>query len=221
LNRRLNSSLSLERVRNTRCKPARLERGRASVPAAHSKAGADAHAEAEVALARSTESGAAEGEGQVEHPCGRTLEREEPILTTDAQGDPRFGRTGLGAALRLKSVFGADLVALRGARACLRGMPRAARSLLGGRTGAAVGFADQLALAICNARLHQELEQKTAQLLQQKHAVEQLSRGQAREIVRLKARGGRPTREPGAALRLLADRRRGRHAARLAAGSIA
>ena len=49
-----------------------------------------------------------------------------------------------------------------------------------------LAFADQLALAIGNARLHQELEQKSAELARQKHAVEQLSRGQAREIERLK-----------------------------------
>ncbi len=49
-----------------------------------------------------------------------------------------------------------------------------------------LAFADQLALALSNAGLHAELERKNAEILQQKLAVEQLARGQAREIVRLK-----------------------------------
>jgi transcriptional regulator with PAS, ATPase and Fis domain len=48
-----------------------------------------------------------------------------------------------------------------------------------------LAFADQLAIALGNARLHAELEQKTTELEQQKLAIERLSKGQAREIERL------------------------------------
>jgi transcriptional regulator with PAS, ATPase and Fis domain len=48
-----------------------------------------------------------------------------------------------------------------------------------------LAFADQLAIALGNARLHAELAQKSAELEQQKRAVERLSKGQAREIERL------------------------------------
>jgi transcriptional regulator with GAF, ATPase, and Fis domain len=117
----------------------------------------------------------------------RTLEREEAILTTDAQGDPRFAGQGSVHALRLKSVLSVPVLSPSGALGVLyvdcrvqRGrFSEAERELL-------LAFADQLAIAIGNARLHQRLEQKTAELAQQKQAVEQLSRGQAREIEKLK-----------------------------------
>jgi len=47
-------------------------------------------------------------------------------------------------------------------------------------------FADQLAIAIENARMHQELERQRAELSRQNEATLRLSRGQAREIARLK-----------------------------------
>jgi serine/threonine-protein kinase PknK len=188
LNRRLNSSLSLERVLEYAVQAALdlTEAERAFLLLTSAQAGVASPLKAEVAVARSTDPALPEGEGPSQSIVRRTLEREEPILTTDAQGDPRFAGQGSVHALRLKSVLSVPVLSPSGVLGVLyvdcrvqRGrFSEAERSLL-------LAFADQLALAIGNARLHQELEQKSAQLLQQKHAVEQLSRGQAREIARL------------------------------------
>jgi transcriptional regulator with GAF, ATPase, and Fis domain len=140
-----------------------------------------------VAVARSTDPFLPQGEGPSQSIVRRTLEREEPILTTDAQGDPRFAGQGSVHALRLKSVLSVPVLSPSGVLGVLyvdcrvqRGrFSEAERNLL-------LAFADQLALAIGNARLHQELERSRAELARQKHAVEQLSRGQAREIEKLR-----------------------------------
>jgi transcriptional regulator with GAF, ATPase, and Fis domain/tetratricopeptide (TPR) repeat protein len=191
LNRRLNSSLSLERVLEYAVQAAldltEAERAFLLLTATGTSAtGAPLHS-AEVVVARSTDPALPEGEGPSQSIVRRTLEREEPILTTDAQGDPRFAGQGSVHALRLKSVLSVPVLSPSGVLGVLyvdcrvqRGrFSEAERSLL-------LAFADQLALAISNARLHQELERKGAELARQKHAVEQLSRGQAREIERLK-----------------------------------
>jgi serine/threonine-protein kinase PknK len=186
LNRRLNSSLSLERVLEYAVQAAldltEAERGFLIL----SGAGPGA-SEPRIAVARSTEPSLPEGEGPSQSIVRRTLEREEAILTTDAQGDPRFAGQGSVHALRLKSVLSVPVLSPSGALGVLyvdcrvqRGrFSEAERELL-------LAFADQLAIAIGNARLHQRLEQKTSELAQQKQAVEQLSRGQAREIEKLK-----------------------------------
>jgi serine/threonine-protein kinase PknK len=187
LNRRLNSSLSLERVLEYAVQAALdlTEAERAFLLL--TSVSASGAATTSVAVARSTDPALPEGEGPSQSIVRRTLEREEPILTTDAQGDPRFAGQGSVHALRLKSVLSVPVLSPSGVLGVLyvdcrvqRGrFSEAERALL-------LAFADQLALAIGNARLHQELERKSAELARQKHAVEQLSRGQAREIERLK-----------------------------------
>jgi transcriptional regulator with GAF, ATPase, and Fis domain/tetratricopeptide (TPR) repeat protein len=184
LNRRLNSSLSLERVLEYAVQAAvdltEAERGFLVLAPEHGETPT-------VAVALSTEPTLPEGEGPSQSIVRRTLEREEPILTTDAQGDPRFAGQGSVHALRLKSVLSVPILSPSGVLGVLyvdcrvqRGrFSEAERSLL-------TAFADQLAIAIGNARLHRELERQRAELERQKHAVEQLSRGQAREIERLK-----------------------------------
>ena len=191
LNRRLNSSLSLERVLEYAVQAAldltEAERAFLLLTSASSGAEGAPVQSAEVAVARSTDPALPEGEGPSQSIVRRTLEKEEPILTTDAQGDPRFAGQGSVHALRLKSVLSVPVLSPSGVLGVLyvdcrvqRGrFSEAERALL-------LAFADQLALAIGNARLHQELERKSAELARQKHAVEQLSRGQAREIERLK-----------------------------------
>jgi transcriptional regulator with GAF, ATPase, and Fis domain len=89
--------------------------------------------------------------------------------------------------MRLKSVLSVPILAPSGVLGVLyvdcrvqRGrFSEAERELL-------AAFADQLALAIGNARLLRVLEHKSAELGRQKHALEQLSRGKDREIERLK-----------------------------------
>jgi len=191
LNRRLNSSLSLERVLEYAVQAAldltEAERAFLLLTSTSTSALGAPVQSAEVVVARSTDPALPEGEGPSQSIVRRTLEREEPILTTDAQGDPRFAGQGSVHALRLKSVLSVPVLSPSGVLGVLyvdcrvqRGrFSEAERSLL-------LAFSDQLALAIGNARLHQELERKGAELSRQKHAVEQLSRGQAREIERLK-----------------------------------
>jgi serine/threonine-protein kinase PknK len=191
LNRRLNSSLSLERVLEYAVQAAldltEAERAFLLLTSTATSASGAPVQDVRVAVARSTDPALPEGEGPSQSIVRRTLEREEPILTTDAQGDPRFVGQGSVHALRLKSVLSVPVLSPSGVLGVLyvdcrvqRGrFSEAERSLL-------LAFADQLALAIGNARLHQELERKSAELARQKHAVEQLSRGQAREIERLK-----------------------------------
>ena len=185
LNRRLNSSLSLERVLEYAVQAAldltEAERGFLVLS---SKAPGGA---LDVAIARSTEPTLPEGEGPSQSIVRRTLEREEAILTTDAQGDPRFAGQGSVHALRLKSVLSVPVLSPSGVLGVLyvdcrvqRGrFTEAERSLLS-------AFADQLAIAIENARLHQELERQRIELSRQNEATLRVSRGQAREIARLK-----------------------------------
>jgi serine/threonine-protein kinase PknK len=189
LNRRLNSSLSLERVLEYAVQAALdlTEAERAFLLLTSGAAGDATPLKAEVAVARSSDPALPEGEGPSQSIVRRTLEREEPILTTDAQGDPRFAGQGSVHALRLKSVLSVPVLSPSGLLGVLYVDCRVQRGRFSEVERALLlAFADQLALAIGNARLHQELEQKSAELVQQKHAVEQLSRGQAREIVRLK-----------------------------------
>jgi serine/threonine-protein kinase PknK len=191
LNRRLNSSLSLERVLEYAVEAAldltEAERAFLLLTATGVSAEGAPVMNAEVAVARSSDPSLPQGEGPSQSVVRRTLEREEPILTTDAQGDPRFAGQGSVHALRLKSVLSVPVLSPSGVLGVLyvdcrvqRGrFSEAERNLL-------LAFADQLAIAIGNARLHQELERSRADLARQKHAVEQLSRGQAREIEKLR-----------------------------------
>jgi serine/threonine-protein kinase PknK len=191
LNRRLNSSLSLERVLEYAVQAAldltEAERAFLLLTANGVSTEGTKGMNAEVAVARSTDPSLPQGEGPSQSIVRRTLEREEPILTTDAQGDPRFAGQGSVHALRLKSVLSVPVLSPSGALGVLyvdcrvqRGrFSEVERNLL-------LAFADQLALAIGNARLHRELERSRADLARQKHAVEQLSRGQAREIEKLR-----------------------------------
>ncbi|HEX2874297.1 MAG TPA: sigma 54-interacting transcriptional regulator [Polyangiaceae bacterium] len=188
LNRRLNSSLSLERVLEYAVQAALdLTEAERAFLLLTSASADGAGLSAEVAVARSTDPALPEGEGPSQSIVRRTLEREEPILTTDAQGDPRFAGQGSVHALRLKSVLSVPVLSPSGVLGVLYVDCRVQRGRFSeGERALLLAFADQLALAINNARLHQELERKGAELARQKHAVEQLSRGQAREIERLK-----------------------------------
>ncbi len=176
LNRRLNSSLSVERV-------------------------------LDYALAAATELTGAErgflvlrrGDGWSVHgdapdaPDGpsrsiveRALEREEPVLTTDAEADSRFAEQRSVLALRLKSVLCVPIVAPGGTLGALYMDNRVQRGRFSSRErDLLLAFADQVAIALANARLHGELERQKEELEQQKRAIERLSRGQAREIERL------------------------------------
>ena len=187
LNRRLNSSLSMARVLEYAVQSAveltGAERGFLLEIAEPSAEGA----EPRVSIRLRSDPLSGEADGPSQGIVRRTFERQEPILTTDAQGDPRFSGQGSVHALRLKSVLSVPILSPSGVLGVLYVDSRVQRA----RFSAAerdllLAFADQLALALSNARLHAELERKSIELSRQKLAVEQVARGQAREIVRLK-----------------------------------
>ena len=190
LNRRLNSSLSVARILEYALQSAveltGAERG-FLLHGLDGPAGADTPAEPRYSVRLQSDPLANDADGPSQSIVRRTFERQEPIMTTDAQGDPRFRGQGSVHALRLKSVLSVPILSPSGTLGVLYVDSRVQRA----RFSAAdrdllLAFADQLALALSNANLHAELERKSAEILQQKLEVERLARGQAREIVRLK-----------------------------------
>ncbi|HVJ15162.1 MAG TPA: sigma 54-interacting transcriptional regulator, partial [Polyangiaceae bacterium] len=118
----------------------------------------------------------------------RALQTEEPVLTTNALEDPRFATQRSVHALKLQSVLCAPILSPEGPLGALyvdsslqRGHFSAAnRELL-------VAFADQLAIAIANARLREQLEHRTRELERKVLEVEAIARDQTREVERLRA----------------------------------
>jgi len=186
INRRLNSSLSVERVLEYAVQAAvdltGAERGFLVLAAA----GKGANRPPEIAVQRSTEPELSPNDGPSRNIVLRTLEREEAILTTDAQGDARFLGHGSVHALRLKSVLSVPILSPSGTLGVLYVDSRVQRARFSDQDRESLlAFADQLAIALGNARLHAELAQKTLELEQQKRDIERLSKGQAKEIQRL------------------------------------
>jgi len=175
LNRRLNSSLSTPRV---------IEYAlQAAIDLTGAERGFLLGPDAEL-LARAGDEGS--GEGPSRSIALRTIQREEPVLTTDAAIDARFAEQRSVHALRLKSVLCVPIIAPRGTLGALYVDNRVQRGRFSEQEKELLlAFADQVAIALSNARLHAELEQRTQELAEQKRAVERLSRGQAREIERL------------------------------------
>ncbi len=189
VNRRLNSALTAPRVLD------------ATIDAAIELTGAERgflllcdserpnQGPARIAVARNEGGTLAASERPSQSIVERVISSEVPMLTTDALRDPRFAQQGSVHALRLKSVLCVPISAPTGVLGALyvdnrveRGrFSEAAREIL--RT-----LADQAAIALSNARLHDELERRTRELEQQKLAVERLSRGQARAIAQLERR---------------------------------
>jgi transcriptional regulator with GAF, ATPase, and Fis domain len=180
LTRRLNSSLSLDRVLDYAVEAAveltRAERGFLLL------LGEDG--EPRVAAGR-------DGGDPAEPPSSsivaRAIQTEEPVLATDAETDPRFRGRGSVHAMRLKSVLCVPIATPRGPIGALyvdsrvqRGrFAEADRELLS-------SLADHAAIAVVNARLHADLAEKAEKLSEQTTVIERLSRGKDREIVRLK-----------------------------------
>ncbi len=187
LNRRLNSSLSSARVLEYAVQSAVELTGAERGFLLEYGSEQDDGGQARITVRVQSEPVAGEADAPSQSIVRRTFEREEPILTTDAQGDPRFRGQGSVHALRLKSVLSVPVLSPSGVLGVLYVDSRVQRARFSTtERDLLLAFADQLALALGNARLHGELERKNAEILGQKLAVEQLARGQAREIVRLK-----------------------------------
>jgi transcriptional regulator with GAF, ATPase, and Fis domain/serine/threonine protein kinase len=192
LNRRINSSLAVTRVLESALESAieltGAERGFVLL-ARHAELEehvARASGEPRVVFFEDDEAAYASGHGPSRTVVRRVLEREEPVLTTDAEVDARFAPGSSIHALRLKSVLAVPISSPNGALGALYVDSRIQRARFSAEErDLLLAFADQVAIALGNARLHAELEQRTRELEEQKRAVERLSRGQAREIERL------------------------------------
>lgn len=179
LSRRINSSLSLERV---------LEY---AVDAAVELCGAERGflflREPDGSPRLSTRAGAEPGALPSSSIVQRVLASGEALLTTDAGADLRLLGSGSVHAQRLKAVLcvpvstpaeqlGALYVDSRLER---NRLTETARQLL-------LALADHVAVALSNARLHAELTRRTEELAAEKRVVERLSSGKDRELERLR-----------------------------------
>ncbi|MFZ5895412.1 MAG: sigma 54-interacting transcriptional regulator [Myxococcota bacterium] len=118
----------------------------------------------------------------------RVVASEEPVLTTDAQADRRFAGGSI-HAMRLKSVLCVPILTPSERIGLLYVDSRVQRGRFGERERELLSaLADQVAIAVSNARLHRELERQREELAQQKRLIERLARARERELVRLRER---------------------------------
>jgi transcriptional regulator with GAF, ATPase, and Fis domain/tetratricopeptide (TPR) repeat protein len=132
--------------------------------------------------------------GQVGNPqfkvsrgiCEHAIRLGEVILTSEAGTDGRFADAQSVHALQLKSVAAVPIRSPQGTLGALyldhrfeagRFQPEDRQLLL--------AFANQVAIALTNARLHDQLKTRTQELEQERQRVEELVRNQAQEITRL------------------------------------
>lgn len=117
----------------------------------------------------------------------RTLEHEEPVLATDALDDPLFAAQHSVHLMQLKSVLCVPISSPDGTLGAIYVDSSVQRNRFSPRDGELLAaFADQVAIAISNARLRASLEQRTEELSRKNASLEQTSRGQALEVERLK-----------------------------------
>ncbi|MBX3184752.1 MAG: sigma 54-interacting transcriptional regulator [Polyangiaceae bacterium] len=123
----------------------------------------------------------------------RAMRTREPVLTIDASRDPRFLSNQSVHAMQLKSVVCVPISAGQETLGALyldnRFRPA---NFEDGDMALLLAFADQVAIALVNARLHHELKEQAAALLRRTQELEaerarvaELAEGQAREIDRL------------------------------------
>ncbi len=145
-----------------------------------------------------------EEDGQLEVGVARNLDRERlgrshfkfsksiaerviatgnPIVTVDAGSDQRFPDKTSIHAMRLKSVISVPIVAPSGVQGALYLDNRFQRGRFEENDlEMMMAFADHVALALSNARLHDTLERRTRELERERQRVEELLRGQTRQI---------------------------------------
>jgi transcriptional regulator with GAF, ATPase, and Fis domain len=117
----------------------------------------------------------------------RVLASGQPLITTDAESDARLSGQRSVHAQRLKAVLCVPIASpseLLGvlyvdSRIHRAQLTPAARDLL-------LALADQVAVALSNARLHSALERRSQELAAEKQTVLRLAQGQDRELKRLR-----------------------------------
>jgi transcriptional regulator with GAF, ATPase, and Fis domain len=113
----------------------------------------------------------------------------EPVITVDALADARFSGNESVHAMKLRSVIAVPIPSPEGAVGALYLDNRFQR----GRferidADTLLAFADQVAIALANARLHDELRRRTEELEAERARVLALSQGQAVQIEELQDR---------------------------------
>jgi transcriptional regulator with GAF, ATPase, and Fis domain len=195
VNQRINSSLSIERVLEFAMDAAieltGAERGFVLLGPAGEKPSsrsADPREGYEVAVARNLDRTRLSDEEYEfsTHIAERVLDTGQPIITVDARRDERFSGHRSVHAMQLQSVAAVPIRSRRGVAGALYLDNRYQRGhFTPADLDLLVAFADQVAIALRNARIHGALERRARDLEVDKRAAEQRSRGQAKEIARL------------------------------------
>ncbi|WP_437839211.1 sigma 54-interacting transcriptional regulator [Sorangium sp. So ce1153] len=116
----------------------------------------------------------------------RAIATQEPVVTVDAQEDERFREHASVHAMRLRSVIAVPIRSPDGVLGALYLDNRFRRARFAPEdVDLLLAFADQVALALRNARLVEDLRRRTVELEAERRRVEELLRGQAAEIDRL------------------------------------
>nr|PZN27077.1 MAG: hypothetical protein DIU78_06020 [Pseudomonadota bacterium] len=125
----------------------------------------------------------------------RVFATQEPVVTTDATADERFVGQGSVHAMRLKSVLCVPISTPERALGVLYVDSRIQRTRFGDAERALlVALADQVAVALSNAELHARLAERTAELERKQRTIEQLSAERERELEALRERVAVQTR---------------------------
>ncbi len=110
----------------------------------------------------------------------------EPVITVDAASDDRFRANASVHAMRLRSVIAVPIRSADGVLGALYLDNRFSPARFGtSDVDLLLVFADQVALALRTARMVEDLKRRTRELEAERARVEELARGQAREIDRL------------------------------------
>ncbi|HEX6241341.1 MAG TPA: sigma-54-dependent Fis family transcriptional regulator, partial [Polyangiales bacterium] len=118
----------------------------------------------------------------------RVIQTGEAVITLDAAHDPRFEGQASVHAMGLKSVLCVPVRSSRGLSGALYLDNRLLRSRFTEADAALVqAFAEQVAVALGNAQLLAELEDKQRELAKKQRKVEELLRGKERELLLMSA----------------------------------
>jgi transcriptional regulator with GAF, ATPase, and Fis domain len=116
----------------------------------------------------------------------RVIREELPLVTHDAASDRRLSRSRSVHALELTAVACVPISSPDGVLGALYLDSRVGRGpLAAGTLEVLLAFADQVAIALRNARLRLELERRTLELEEEKRKVERLMRSKERRIEEL------------------------------------
>ncbi len=119
----------------------------------------------------------------------RAIAHDEVQLTTDASSDPRFQSQGSVHALRLKSVLCVPITTAEGVLGALYLDSRVLRARFTAREQQLLtALADQVAVAMSNARLHGKIAQQLSELEAHKRTIERLVQQRERELAQLRVR---------------------------------